>query len=37
MIEVGYVADTANYIGHNYVPLSKYTELEERITTLENK
>lgn len=34
-MEVEYVADTSNYITQNYVPLSKYNELEERILSLE--
>lgn len=34
-MEVEYVADTKNHIAQNYVPVSKYTALEERVSVLE--
>ena len=35
MMEVAYVADPKNHIEQNYVPVSKYTALEERVSALE--
>ena len=34
-IEVKYVADTKKHIEQNYVPVSKYTALEDRVSALE--
>lgn len=34
-MEVEYVADTKTHIAQNYVPVSKYTALEERVSALE--
>ena len=34
-MEVEYVADTKTHIEQNYVPVSKYTALEERVSALE--
>lgn len=34
-MEVKYVADTKNHIKQNYIPLSKYTALEERVAAIE--
>ena len=34
-MKVDYVADTKNHITQNYVPLSEYTALEERVAAIE--
>lgn len=34
-MKVDYVADTKNHIKQNYVPLSEYTALEERVAAIE--
>lgn len=34
-MKVKYVADTKNHIKQNYIPLSKYTALEERVAAIE--
>lgn len=34
-MKVDYVADTENHIKQNYVPLSEYTALEERVAAIE--
>lgn len=34
-MKVKYVADTENHIKQNYIPLSKYTALEERVAAIE--
>lgn len=34
-MEVEYVADTKTHIAQNYVPVSKYTALEDRVSALE--